>query len=62
MATILNGGGWKPSARGVLKENIKLSNDGKTYTSQVRFDLFDLAGRPIAGGGTAIAAGRKLTF
>jgi hypothetical protein len=62
IATLLNGGGWKPSARGVLKENIKLSNDGKTYISQVRFDLFDLTGKPIAGGGTATAAGRKLTF
>jgi hypothetical protein len=62
IATLLNGGGWKPSARGVLKENIKLSNDGKTYISQVRFDLFDPAGKPITGGGTAIAAGRKLAF
>jgi hypothetical protein len=62
LATILNGGGWKPVARGVLKENIKLSNDGKTYVSQVRLDLFDPTGKPIEGGGTATAAGRRLLF
>ena len=45
------GAGWLPSGRGVLTERIKLSNDGQSFTSTIRFEAFDATGEPAEGSG-----------
>lgn len=59
---ITSGGGWLPAGRGVFFEAITLSADGKSFTSQIRYEAFDTAGTPVAGGGDAEGRGVKLTF
>jgi hypothetical protein len=54
--------GWLPSGRGVVTERITLARDGKTFTSTLRYDLFDRQGAPIAGGGTATGRGIRIDF
>jgi hypothetical protein len=49
----LKGAGWLPSGRGVFTERIKLSADGQTFTSTIRYDAFDPKGEPVDGGGVA---------
>ena len=50
-----SGGGWLPSGHGVLSETIRLAAGGRAYDSTIRLELFDAAGKPAAGGGTATA-------
>jgi hypothetical protein len=52
-------GGWMPNGRGVLAEEIELAPDGRTFTSTIRCDLFDAAGRPVEGGGSGVARGTR---
>ena len=59
---ITKGGGWGPAGRGVFVERITLSKDGKTFTSKIKYDQFDAAGKPAEGGGTATGKGVKLMF
>jgi hypothetical protein len=59
---IAPGGGWLPAGRGVLRETITLANDGNSFTSTIRYESFDLAGKPTAGGGTAAGKGIRLRF
>ncbi len=59
---ITKGGGWGPAGRGVFVERITLSKDGKSYTSKIKYDQFDTAGKPAEGGGTATGKGVKLAF
>ena len=59
---IAKGGGWSPAGRGVFVERITLSDDGKSFTSKIRYDQFDTAGKPAEGGGEATGRGVKLTF
>ena len=61
-ADIAKGGGWAPAGRGVFIEQITLSADGKGYTSKIRYDQFDTAGKPAEGGGEATAQGVRLEF
>jgi hypothetical protein len=56
------GGGWAPAGRGVFVERITLSGDGKSFTSKIKYDQFDTAGKPAEGGGEATGRGVKLTF
>ena len=49
--TLTRGGGWTPSGSGNLVETITLSDDGKSYTSAIKYDAFDQAGKPAEGGG-----------
>jgi hypothetical protein len=42
---IVHGGGWSPGGSGVLVETITLSEDGKTFKSAIRLDVFDAAGK-----------------
>ncbi len=46
-------GGWKPAGRGVLVERITLAPDGNGFTSTLRYDPLDPAGKPMPGGGDA---------
>jgi len=59
---ISKGGGWGPAGRGVFVERITLSDDGKSFTSKIKYDQFDTAGKPAEGGGEATGRGVKLTF
>jgi hypothetical protein len=59
---ITKGGGWGPAGRGIFVERITLSKDGKSFTSKIKYDQFDTAGKPAEGGGTATGKGVKLAF
>jgi hypothetical protein len=59
---IVKGGGWGPAGRGVFVERIILSADGKSFTSKIKYDQFDAAGKPAEGGGEATGRGLRLTF
>lgn len=54
------GGGWLPSGRGVLTERIKLSRDGHSFTSSIRYEAFNAKGDPIEGGGTGKGRGSRI--
>lgn len=59
---IAKGGGWGPGGRGVFVERITLSEDGKSFTSKIKYDQFDTAGKPAEGGGEATGTGVRLAF
>jgi len=59
---ITKGGGWGPAGRGIFVERITLSKDGKSFTSKIKYDQFDTAGKPSEGGGVATGKGVKLAF
>jgi len=52
-------GGWMPNGRGVLAEEIDLAPDGRSFTSTIRCDFFDAAGKPADGGGSGVARGTR---
>ena len=43
-------------------EKITLSADGKSFTSKIKYDQFDTAGKPAEGGGVATGKGVRLAF
>jgi hypothetical protein len=49
----IKGAGWMPSGHGRLTETITLAADGKSFTSTLKFELYDAKGKPAEGGGTA---------
>jgi hypothetical protein len=59
---IVKGGGWVPAGRGVFVERITVAQDGKSFTSKIKYDQFDAAGKPAEGGGEATGKGVKLVF
>jgi hypothetical protein len=59
---IAKAGGWGPAGRGIFVERITLSEDGKSFTSKIKYDQFDVAGKPAEGGGMATGRGVRLTF
>jgi hypothetical protein len=59
---ISKGGGWAPAGRGIFVERITLSTDGKSFTSKIKYDQFDAAGKPAEGDGEATGKGVKLAF
>ena len=59
---IAKGGGWVPNGHGVLTQKISLSEDGNAFESTIRFDLFDLQGKSVEGGGEATGHGERITF
>jgi hypothetical protein len=62
LAELLKGTGWPPAGRGVFVEHITVSDDGKSFTSKIKYDQFDTAGKPAEGGGEATGKGVKLEF
>jgi hypothetical protein len=46
----------------VFVERITVSADGKSFTSKIKYDQFDTAGKPAEGGGAAEGKGVRLTF
>ena len=59
---IAAGGGWLPSGRGVLTETFTLAADGQAYESTIAMEMFDGAGKPMAGGGHAKGHGTRIQF
>jgi hypothetical protein len=59
---IVKSGGWGPAGRGVFVERITISEDGNSFTSKIKYDQFDTAGKPAQGGGEATGRGVKLAF
>lgn len=59
---IAKGGGWLPDGHGVLSEKITLSADGKSFTSRIRWDMFDLAGKAVESGVEGTGEGRRMGF
>jgi len=59
---ISKGGGWSPAGRGDLRETITLSADGQSYTSTVRYDAFDAAGKPTETGSVASVHAKRMAF
>jgi hypothetical protein len=59
---IAKGGGWAPTGRGVFVERITLSENGDSFSSKIRYDQYDTAGKPAEGGGEASGKGVRLRF
>jgi hypothetical protein len=59
---ITSGGGWLVAGRGVFTEVITIAPEGDTFTSTMLYELFDTAGNPVEGGGTAAGRGVRLCF
>ena len=54
--------GFLPAGRGVLIEKLTLAADGQSFTSTIRYDAFDVAGKPAPGGGEATGKGMRISF
>ena len=54
--------GWLPGGRGVLVEAITVSADGNSFTSTIRYEILDQAGKPAGGGGAGEAHAARMTF
>lgn len=54
------GAGWVWSGRGVLTERIKVSDDGNSFTSTIRYEAFDKMGKPAEGGGSGTGRGSRM--
>jgi len=61
-AEFLKGAGFPPSGRGVIVERITLSGDGRTFTSKVKHEAFDMKGEPVEGGGEATGKASRIQF
>jgi hypothetical protein len=59
---ITSGGGWLPAGRGILTETITVAAAGDSFTSSIRYEPLDPAGKGIEGGGEAGGRGLRLKF
>ena len=59
---ITKGGGWSPGGYGVLTQEITLSSDGKSFESTIRYEVFDVAGKPVGDASIATAKARRFDF
>lgn len=59
---IASGGGWMPTGHGILTENITLAADGNSYDSTIKWEAFDMAGKPATGGGDGTVHATRITF
>jgi hypothetical protein len=57
-----SGGGWNPMGFGVFDERIRLSADGRTYTSSIEYSAFGPQGEVVEGGGRASGNGTRIAF
>jgi hypothetical protein len=56
------GGGWLPASRGVITERIKISPDGETFDSTIRYEALGTKGEPAEGGGEAKGRATRIVF
>ena len=59
---LVKGGGWAPDGHGTLLQKFTLSADGNSFDSTISLELFDKAGKAMAGGGEASAKGTRIAF
>lgn len=59
---LASGGGWLPAGRGVFVERITVAPDAKTFTSKLRYEALDAAGKPVEGGGEALGRATRIAF
>jgi hypothetical protein len=59
---LIKNGGWMPDGHGSIRQTFTLSVDGNSFTSKITVELFDKAGKPIAGGGSGTAVGERIKF
>jgi hypothetical protein len=59
---IAKGNGWSPAGRGVLLETITLSEDGRMFTSTIKYDAFDASGKPTETGSVAETTAVRMDF
>ena len=59
---LATGGGWMPAGSGVLTERINVAADGKSYDSSITLEMFDTAGKSVAGGAEATSHARRVGF
>ena len=59
---ISGGGGWGVGGRGIIREKVTVAEDGKTFTSEIDFVLYDETGKQIPGGGKAVGKGERMEF
>jgi len=55
-------GGFPNAGYGVLSEKIILSDDGKSYSSTIKFNLFDQAGKQTVFNDEATAEAKRMEF
>src|SRR5215211_494443 len=54
---LIKSGGWMPDGHGTIRQTFTVSDDGNSFTSKIIVELFDKAGKAIAGGGSGTAVG-----
>ena len=59
---LMKAGGWGPGGYGTIRQTITLSADGNSFTSTIVVEMFDGAGKPIAGGGRGTATAQRIRF
>ena len=59
---ITKGGGWAPDGYGVLSEQVALSEDGDSFDSAIKFEIFDPEGKLTSRGGEGVGKGRRIQF
>lgn len=59
---IIKGGGWSPGGRGVLTQTFTLSEDGNTFESTIKYEVFDQQGKPTEGVSEATGQGLRIKF
>ena len=57
---ITKGGGWSPGGHGVLTQKISLSEDGNSFDSTIKYEVFDQAGKPTDPASEASAQGARI--
>jgi hypothetical protein len=59
---ISKGGGWSPGGHGVLTQRIALSEDGSSFDSMIKYEVFDQQGKPTEGASEAVGKGIRIRF
>ena len=57
---ITKGGGWAPGGHGVLTQKITLSEDGNSFDSTIKYEVFDQVGKPTDPTSEASARGVRI--
>ena len=54
--------GWLPAGRGVFLDTITMADDGRSFTSKMRYEAFDKSEKVVEGGGEADGRGIRVEF
>ena len=57
---IIKGGGWAPGGHGMLTQKITLADDGNSFDSTIKYEVFDMAGKPTDPASEASAQGTRI--